>query len=77
MEEFGEDATDKNHVVICRALLARYGLDSVKHLDDELCTQGLIQLALACNAENYLPEVIGRGGLPCKALNTSQSRNPY
>ena len=51
MEELGEDATDKNHVLICRALLARYGLDPVKHLDDELCIQALMQLALACNAK--------------------------
>lgn len=58
-------------------MLPRYGLDSVKHLDDDMYSQGLIQLALACNAENYLPVVIGPSGLPCKAVNTSQTRNPY
>ena len=52
VKELGEDAADKSHVAICRALLPRYGLDPVKHLDDELYFQGLIQLALACNAEN-------------------------
>ena len=58
-EELGEGAADKNHVVIYRALLSRYGLDPVEHLDDGMYTQGAIQLALAWNAEDFLPEVIG------------------
>ena len=59
LEELGEGAADKNHVVIYRALLSRYSLNPDGHLDDELYTQGVIQLALACNAEDFLPEVIG------------------
>jgi hypothetical protein len=59
VEELGDGAADKNHVVIYRALMARYGLDSLENLDDKLYTQGVIQLGLACSAENYLPEVIG------------------
>ncbi len=59
VEELGDGAADKNHVVIYRALMARYGLDSLDHLDDGLYTQGVIQMALACSAEDYLPEVIG------------------
>ncbi|MGQ2980496.1 MAG: iron-containing redox enzyme family protein, partial [Polaromonas sp.] len=59
VEELGDGAADKNHVVIYRALMARYGLESLDGLDDELYTQGVIQLALACSAEDYLPEVIG------------------
>ncbi|RZJ24353.1 MAG: iron-containing redox enzyme family protein, partial [Haliea sp.] len=59
VEELGDGAADKNHVVLYRALLARYGLDALDHLDDALYTQGVIQLALASNAEDYLPEVIG------------------
>ncbi|GAB3468797.1 iron-containing redox enzyme family protein [Polaromonas eurypsychrophila] len=59
VEELGDGAADKNHVVIYRALMTRYGLDSLDKLDDGLYTQGVIQLALACTAEDYLPEVIG------------------
>ncbi len=59
VEELGDGAADKNHVVIYRALMARYGLDSLDGLDDGLYAQGVIQLALACAAEDYLPEVIG------------------
>jgi hypothetical protein len=59
VEELGDGAADKNHVVIYRALMARYGLDSLDGLDDGMYTQGVIQLALASSAEDYLPEVIG------------------
>jgi hypothetical protein len=59
VEELGDGAADKNHVVIYRALMARYGLDSLENLHDDLYTQGVIQLALASSAEDYLPEVIG------------------
>ncbi|MES2280170.1 MAG: iron-containing redox enzyme family protein [Pseudomonadota bacterium] len=58
-EELGEGATDKNHVLIYRQLLTRHGLDPVEDLDESFYTQGLIQLALAGHAEEYLPEVIG------------------
>eukprot|EP01031_Cornospumella_fuschlensis_P007670 gene7670-9499_t len=59
VEELGEGAADKNHVLIYRQLLSRHGLDPVDDLSDDLYVQGLIQLALAGNAEDYLPEVIG------------------
>ena len=59
VEELGEGEADKNHVAIYRQLLARYGLASVEDLDDRLYTQGIVQLALAYNAEDFLPEVIG------------------
>ena len=59
LEELGEGAADKNHVLIYRQLLTRHGLDLVEDLDDRFYTQGLIQLALAGNAEDYLPELIG------------------
>lgn len=59
VEELGDGAADKNHVVIYRALMARYGLEALDGLDDGLYTQGVIQLALASSAEEYLPEVIG------------------
>jgi hypothetical protein len=59
VEELGEGAADKNHVVLYRKLLSRYGLDPLEDLSDELHVQGLVQLALAWNAEEFLPEVIG------------------
>jgi hypothetical protein len=59
VDELGEGAPDKNHVLIYRQLLARHDLDSSDDLDDTLYTQGLIQLALGCNAEDFLPEVMG------------------
>ena len=59
VEELGEGAADKNHVVLYRKLLARYGLDPLDNLPEDLHVQGLIQLALGCNAEEFMPEVIG------------------
>jgi Iron-containing redox enzyme len=59
VEELGEGAAGKNHVVLYRKLLARYGLDPLDDLGDDLHLQGLVQLALAWNAEDFLPELIG------------------
>lgn len=59
VEELGNGVADKNHVLLYRGLLVRYGLDPLENLDDALYAQGVIQLALGCNAEDYLPEVIG------------------
>lgn len=59
VEELGEGALDKNHVVLYRNLLARHGLDPVDGLPDAFYRQGALQLALAWNAEEFLPEVIG------------------
>ena len=59
VEELGEGALDKNHVLVYRRLLARYGLDPLDDLPDGLYRQGLIQLALGCNVEAFLPEIIG------------------
>lgn len=59
LEELGEGVPDKNHVLVYRRLLARYGLDPVDGLSDGLYQQGLIQLALGYNAERFLPEIIG------------------
>ena len=59
VEELGDGQPEKNHVKLYRDLLARYGLDPVDDLPDSLYYHGLVQLALAWNAEDYLPEVIG------------------
>ncbi|MDQ6881984.1 MAG: iron-containing redox enzyme family protein [Pseudomonadota bacterium] len=59
VEELGEGGADKNHVVLYRKLLSRYGLDPLDDLPDQMHVQGLVQLALAWNAEQFLPEAIG------------------
>lgn len=59
VEELGEGAIDKNHVVLYRHLLARYALDPLDGLDDALYRPGCIQLALGWNAQHFLPEVVG------------------
>jgi hypothetical protein len=59
VEELGEGAIDKNHVVLYRSLLTRYALDPLDDLDDPLYRQGLVQLALGWNAQRFLPEVVG------------------
>lgn len=59
VEELGEGAIDKNHVVLYRSLLTRYALDPLDDLDDALYRQGVVQLALGWNAERFLPEVVG------------------
>jgi hypothetical protein len=55
VEELGEGAVDKNHVVLYRSLLARYALDPLDDLDDALYRQGALQLALGWNAEASCP----------------------
>lgn len=59
LEELGEGLPTKNHVVLYRKLLASQGLEHFDNLPDDNFTQGAIQLALAYNADHFLPEVIG------------------
>ncbi|MFN3439662.1 MAG: iron-containing redox enzyme family protein [Acidovorax sp.] len=59
LEELGNGDADKNHVTLYRGLLARYGLDPVDDLPDAHYEQGLIQLALGWNAQEFLPEIVG------------------
>jgi hypothetical protein len=59
VEELGHGDPDKNHVTLYRGLLTRYGLDAVDDLPDAAYEQGLVQLALGWNAEEFLPEIIG------------------
>lgn len=79
LEELGNGEPDKNHVTLYRGLLSRYGLDPVDGLQDELYEQGLIQLALGWNAQDFLPEVIGFNlayeQLPLHLLITSYELN--
>jgi hypothetical protein len=59
LEELGDGVPDKNHVTLYRKLLATHGCDRWDDLDDHHFVQGAIQLALAYNADQFLPEVIG------------------
>ena len=59
VEELGEGHADKNHVLLYRQLLERHGLHPLHGLPDVCCTQGALQLALGCNAGEFLPEIIG------------------
>lgn len=59
LEELGEGQPSKNHVGIYRRLLASQGNPRWEDLDDEYYVQGALQLAMAQNAEQFLPEIIG------------------
>lgn len=59
LDELGNGDVHKNHVVLFRQLLVKYGLDELDQLSDEFFVQGAVQLALGCNAEAFTPEIIG------------------
>lgn len=59
VEELGDGQAGKNHVTLYRELLTRYGLDPLEDLPDALYEQGLVQVALGWNAQDFLPEIVG------------------
>ena len=63
VEELGEGRAGKNHVLLYRRLMERYGLtltlSPVTSLPDHLYAQGALQLALGLGVADFLPEVIG------------------
>ncbi len=66
VEELGDGQPGKNHVTLYRKLLQQHGLSDLaggdghgNGLDDSLYVQGLVQLALGWNAEEFLPEIAG------------------
>lgn len=59
LEELGNGDAGKNHVTLYRGLLSRYGLDPVDDVPDGHYEQGLVQLALGWNAQEFLPEIVG------------------
>jgi hypothetical protein len=59
LEELGNGDPAQNHVVLYRRLLAENGCDTPRALSDDHYRQGAIQLSLAYNAEQFLPELIG------------------
>jgi hypothetical protein len=79
LEELGDGVPDKNHVTLYRRLLAAHGCEHWESLPESHFVQGAIQLALAWNAEQFLPEVIGYNlgyeQLPLHLLITSYELN--
>nr|WP_315398543.1 iron-containing redox enzyme family protein [uncultured Duganella sp.] len=59
LEELGDGVPDKNHVVLFKKLLASHGCDQWQDVGETHYVQGAIQLALAYDAERFLPEIIG------------------
>jgi len=79
LEELGDGVPDKNHVTLYRRLLAAHGCEHWEGLSEEYFTQGAIQLALAHNAQDFLPEIVGYNlgyeQLPLHLLITSYELN--
>lgn len=59
LEELGNGVPEKNHVVIFQQLIDAHGCAQWQGLSDDHFLQGLIQLAFAYNADQFLPELIG------------------
>jgi hypothetical protein len=79
LEELGDGVPDKNHVTLYRRLLAAHGCEHWDNLPESHFVQGAIQLALAHNAERFLPELVGYNlgyeQLPLHLLITSYELN--
>jgi len=59
LEELGDGVPEKNHVLLYRKLLAAHDCAGWQGLADQHFEQGAIQLALAYDAEHFMPEIIG------------------
>jgi len=59
LEELGDGVPAKNHVLLFKRLLATHGCERWENLSEDHYVQGVLQLALARHAGNFLPEVIG------------------
>ena len=59
LEELGNGVPEKNHVVIFQQLIDAHGCAQWQGLSEDHFVQGLIQLAMAYNADQFLPELIG------------------
>jgi hypothetical protein len=59
LEELGDGVPEKNHVLLYKKLLAAHDCEDWQQLPDTYFEQGAIQLALAYDAERFLPEIIG------------------
>jgi hypothetical protein len=59
LEELGNGVPEKNHVVLFQQLIDAHGCAQWQGLPEEYFVQGLVQLAMAYNADQFLPELIG------------------
>ena len=59
LEELGNGVPEKNHVVLFQQLIDAHGCAQWQGLPEEHFVQGLVQLAMAYNADRFLPELIG------------------
>lgn len=59
LEELGDGVPERNHVLLFKRLLATHGCEHWENLSEDHYVQGVIQLALARHAGDFLPEVIG------------------
>lgn len=59
LEELGDGQPDKNHVLLFDKLLREHECAQVDDLPDHYYLQGTLQLAMAQQAEHFLPEIIG------------------
>ncbi|MDL2356521.1 MAG: iron-containing redox enzyme family protein [Pseudomonadota bacterium] len=59
LEELGNGVPEKNHVVIFQQLIDAHGCDQWHSLSEPHFVAGLVQLAMAHNADQFLPELIG------------------
>jgi hypothetical protein len=79
LEELGDGVPDKNHVTLYRRLLAAHGCEQWEGLSEDHFVQGAIQFALAHNAQDFLPEIVGYNlgyeQLPLHLLITSYELN--
>lgn len=79
LEELGDGLPEKNHVVLYKKLLAGLECEQWRSAGDDRFVQGAIQLALAADAERYLPEIVGYNlgyeQLPLHLLITSYELN--
>lgn len=59
LEELGDGDPTQNHVLLYQGLLRENGCETLPELSDVHYLQGAIQLALAHNADQFMPEVLG------------------
>ena len=59
LEELGNGVPEKNHVLVFQQLIDAHGCAQWQGLPEDHFVQGLIQLAFAHNADQFLPELIG------------------
>jgi hypothetical protein len=79
LEQLGNGVPERNHVVMFQQLIDAHGCTQWQGLSEQHFVQGLIQLAMAYNADQFLPELIGYNlgyeQLPLHLLMTAYELN--